>query len=220
MRRMTWLFVLLAALASLGAGPAAAQDRLMAGLGNNPGTPVGTPLSLPPGVRLLSVKGFDNPADCKETELGVGREELCLSFCTEEDRSYVVHIPAGTMFKHLAGEIFDRMKREGRSFQNVIMVSDLDFYIKDSWCGYLTLPPSDREEARRKKAQAVAQDKRLPAGAGGSSGGRFLIRGLCLNVEMDVPGEGAEYELGPVTSHPKLQQVLKAIKGKIGRAHV
>ncbi len=66
MRRMTWLFVLLAALASLGAGPAAAQDRLMAGLGNNLGTPVGTPLSLPPGVRLLSVKGFDNPADCKE----------------------------------------------------------------------------------------------------------------------------------------------------------
>ncbi len=95
-------------------------------------------------------------------------------------RGHDVHIPPAR---------FSPDEARVRSFQNVIMVSDLDFYIKDSWVrGDLTPSPLGLEEARRKKAQAVAQDKRLPAGAGG-----FLGRPLPdlaaqrLNVEMDVP---------------------------------
>jgi hypothetical protein len=212
-RLAIWFLALLLA-AGFAASPASAQDRYMAGLGNNPGSPVGTPLALPAGVRLVSVKGFDNRKDCKETELGVGDEELCLTFCTEEDRSYIVHIPAGTMFKHLAGEIFDRMQRE-KGFQNVIVVDDLNFFIADSLCAHLMLPPSEREEAKRKlRAQRAAKGEPSPANPGLPSGGRFLLRAMCLNQEMDVPGEGAEYALGTVTSHPKLRLVLGAVKGR------
>lgn len=214
MRLAIWFLALLLAT-GLAATPAVAQDRYMAGLGNNPGAPVGTPLVLPAGVRLVSVKGFDNDEDCKETELGVGDEELCLTFCTEEDRSFIAHIPAGTMFKNLAGEIFDRMKREGKSFQNVIVVEDLNIFIADSLCAHLMLPPSDREEAKRKlRAQRAAQGAPSPANPGLPSGGRFLLRAMCLNQQMDVPGEGAEYALGTVTSHPKLRLVLDAAKGR------
>jgi len=187
------------AVAAASAGGSAARGALqasdMAGLGSNPGRPVGTPLVLPNGARITVVEGFLGN-DCKGPEVGAGDEELCVAVCREkreqgdDGKPESMSLPGGTIFivRPPAGAVAEH--------QNVMLVQDVTVVAPVCKLG----DPRDGPQP--------------PPFPPTPDGAWSLVRTMCLNQQRRPPDEESDYELGLLTGNAQLKRIVDIIRGK------
>lgn len=201
--------VAIAAVALAVAGPVVAQnpsradlerylaqvDIVRPGLGEDPGLPNGTPVTLPAGVKVSSpIFGVSSIEECEAAGQGSGDAVLaCVPLCNANATPTRVRLPAGMML----------ISKSASAYQNGLLIEDVEVMVPPSSCGPGGLPVN-------KDPGELDREGPIPA----PGGFRVALRLYCLNESMAPSETGVPYALGPVTSDPDLQGLLRAVSGK------
>ncbi len=160
------------------------------GLGDDEGTPRGTPLSPPAGTRVTgTILGEDaGEGECEGAGAppkGSGRAVwACLKLENTTGGPIEVELPDGLM-----------LVSDTEDGQNGILVERVFF----------TVPPT---------GSTGGIDAGTDAGAGGGTPFVVMLRMYCLNESRSPSFDRMEYTLGPVTNDPALLELLGLLAGK------
>ncbi|MFJ6024835.1 hypothetical protein ACIQC9_09620 [Brevundimonas sp. NPDC092305] len=157
------------------------------------------PFELHPDIIVLSVKGFDSPDECKGPEVGVGDEELCLRICKKGPDTVRVDLH-GLQF--LSRVIPGATPKQDTVFLNNPQIE----FPQPGRCGPGGVDTEEEEEELKAKAAAG----NLPE----SVGTQIVLKTMCLDVLLGVPGSGDTYDLGAKVTNPQLVEILSLIAGK------
>ncbi len=206
---MFWRFASLIFTVLALAGPAAAQNptaadwaRLRAqqnevrpGLGDDPGLPLGEPLRFPAGVALAApIEGLDETSECSDQAKGSGVYVMvCMSLCNANPTPVRVTLPAGLTV----------VAKSTGPYQNGLLVETVVVTVPPTPCNGAGIPLEKSPEELAREGRPIVR-----------SGFPVQLNLYCLNESGQPSEPGIPYALGPVTSDPALQDLLRRIGGK------
>jgi hypothetical protein len=170
--------------------PGEGENVFRPGLGDDEGTPQGTPLSLPEGVRVTGkIIGVDaSEGECQGASIppagSGGAVWACMKLENTSGAPVQVTLPPGMMITSDTGE-----------GQNGLLVENV----------YFTVPPT---------LNTGGIDAGTDAGTGGPTYFVVPLHLYCLNESKSPSFDRMEYSLGNVTNDPALRELLSLLAGK------